>query len=192
MPSPCNIPVSSRSSCWEVQLPISSSSSWRLCQRAKAEPNLASSAHCGPPIAPFSDSHSASDDTTDNYPTVVAFSRIHVVRRLPPVGAAQAIAGDAPAAPPRWPGPLPRQPVFQHGQVNPHALARLVALVQGQQQGVGHVVADGMVHVVGGWAPLGGSALVAGQVGQATGGVNGARPGPRPDAKARCTRKRCC
>src|SRR5262249_29607380 len=107
-------------------------------------------------------------------PAIRALAGIDIVWRLPQMPGAETRSrhtalrfedcwGDA------------RYPRFVHAEIDPHTLARLATVTQGQQQGIGHVEATGVVHVVA-TRPDGWPALVAGEGREATDSVHRTRP----------------
>src|SRR5712691_2081350 len=126
-------------------------------------------AHGGFETSPFVVSSDAQRD-----PSIRALARIDVVWRLPQMSCAETRSRDA-ALRFEDRGRDARHPCFVHAEIDAPALARLATLVQGQQQGIGHVEATGVVHVVAARA-YGRPTLVAGEGGEATDGVYSARP----------------
>ena len=72
---------------------------------------------------------------------------------------------------------------FLHGEVDTHALAGLFALIQRQQQGIGHVVAHRVIHVVIAGPPRW-AVFIASQIGHPAGGIDGTGPGSGPAPRA--------
>ena len=108
-------------------------------------------------------------------PAVAARTRIHIMRRLPQMPAAQPLACDA-ALRLQNGRSYARDPGLLHAQVNAHSFAGSVAAVQGQQQRIGHVVSGGVIHVVVA-CPQRRAALITSEVGHAAHRVHGARAG---------------
>ncbi len=81
------------------------------------------------------------------------------MRRLPQVGGAKARTSDAALRFEQgW--RHTRHAGFIHAQVQAHTGASLAALVEGQEQGIGHVQAAGVVHIVAA-SPQGRAAFIA-------------------------------